>query len=309
MLLNQHLQNGWALFVAVLLAGSCGSVDAAQTASDKQSPVAQAQALHLPAEPQELVRETMQNELKSTDAGEHFQFRGRKQTPKGSQTKDYVETVDGIVARLVAVDDAPLTPEQQQKEDQRLKKLLTDPSLQQKRRKQQQEDEDRVKKMLNAMPDAFQYQYNGVEQSNNGPAVRLTFVPNPDFHPPNRETEIYRGMDGTMLINATEKRLVEISGTLFQDVNFGWGIFGRLDRGGRFIVKQSKIGADRWETTEMNLRFTGKILLFKSLNINEYETESDFRIAPRNLTLAQGVELLQRQPPVVAQKNGAPASQ
>ena len=250
----------------------------------------------------------MGNELKSDEPGQHFQFRGRKQTPKGSQTKDYVETNDGIVARLIAMNDSPLTAEQRQKEDDRLQKLLTDPSMQAKRRKQQQEDEDRVKKMLSAMPDAFNYSYSGIEQSNDGPLVRLAFSPNPNFSPPNRETEIYRGMDGTMLINVNEKRLVEISGTLFQEVNFGWGIFGRLDRGGRFIVKQSRIGPNRWETTQMNLRFTGKILLFKSLNINEQETESDFRPAPANLTLAQGVELLQRQSPVVAQKHGEQAS-
>src|SRR5437588_3028309 len=274
MLLNRRLQNVRAIFFVTLMAGSFGAAAVAQSASGQQSAAVQAQALHLPTNPQVLVQEVMRNELKAVDPGQHFQFRGRRQTPKGSQTKDYVETNDGIVARLIAINDSALSAEQRQKEDERLKKLLTDPSMQAKRRKQQQEDEDRVKKMLSAMPDAFNYRYSGVEQSNEGPSVRLAFSPNPNFSPPNRETEIYRGMDGTMLINVNERRLVEISGTLFQEVNFGWGIFGRLDRGGRFIVKQSKIGPNRWETTQMNLRFTGKILLFKNLNINEQETES-----------------------------------
>ena len=310
MSLKRYLRSGLAVLAIMVFAAGRGSAAGAQMASsgEKSSAASQAQALHLPAIPKQLVREVMQNELKATDVNERFQYRGRRQTPKGSQTKDYVETVDGIVARLIAINDAPLTAEQLKKEDERLKKLLTDPSMQQKRRKQQQEEEDRVKRMLNAMPDAFNYQYAGIEQSDNGPVVRLTFSPNPNFNPPSRETEIYRGMDGTMLINANDRRLVEISGTLFQDVNFGWGIFGRLDRGGRFVVKQSKIGLNRWETTQMNLRFTGKVLLFKSLNINEQETESDFRTATGNLTLAQGVQLLQRQSPVVAQKNGERAT-
>ena len=57
----------------------------------------------------------------------------------------------------------------------------------------------------------------------------------------------------------------------------------------------------------MTLKFTGRVLLFKKLNIDERDSESDFRPAPRGLTLAQGIQLLQRQSAEVAQRGGAPA--
>src|SRR5579859_4286825 len=221
MFLNRHAQCGaWAL--AALL----WALVAVSPAQEKHNGgiVAQVQTLHLPASASELARETIQNELKATDGSQHFEYRGRRQTPKGSQTKQYVETTDGIVARLIAVNDFPLSAADQKKEDDRLQKLLTDPSMQAKRHKQQEEDADRVRKMLRSMPDAFVYRYQSVEQSNDGPVVRMSFTPDPNFNPPSRETEIYRGMDGYMLVNATEKRLVEIAATLFQEVNFGWGI-------------------------------------------------------------------------------------
>lgn len=261
----------------------------------------QVRALHLPASANELARETIQNELRATEGSERFEYRGRRQTPKGSQTKEYVETNDGIVARLIAVNDSPLSRQDTKKEQKRLHKLLTDPGMQAKRYKQQQEDAERVRKMLRSMPDAFTYSYEDLEQSENGPTVKLVFFPNPSFDPPNRETEIYRGMNGYMMINAGERRLVEIAATLFQEVNFGWGILGRLNPGGHFIVKQSRIGPGRWETTEQSLRFTGKVFFFKSLNIDEDETESDFRKAPSKLSLEQGIEFLERQNPEVAE--------
>jgi hypothetical protein len=134
--------------------------------------------------------------------------------------------------------------------------------------------------------------------------VRLKFQPNPKFNPPSRETEIYRGMEGTMLINAKEKRLVEMAANLTKQVNFGWGIFGHLDPGGYFVVKQSKISPDRWETTEMRLKFTGRALMFHKINIDEKESETDFHPAPQNLTLASGIDYLQQHSTELAQQNG-----
>ena len=49
-----------------------------------------------------------------------------------------------------------------------------------------------------------------------------------------------------------------------------------------------------WELTRMELSFTGKILLFKSLAIKSEETESDFQRVSPDLTFAQGVQLLEQ---------------
>src|SRR5579864_7325848 len=297
MFLNRHAHCG------VLVLAALFPVPAFAAAQEAPTVAAEIQALHLPTSAGVLARETIQNELKASNSKQRFEYRGRRQTTKGSQTKQYIETDDGIIARLIAVNDQPISPSDQKKEDERLHKLLTDPAMQAKRHKQQQEDADRVRKMLKSMPDAFIYKYERVEQSNDGPIAKLSFSPDPNFSPPNRETEIYRGMNGYMLVNANEKRLVQIAGTLFQEVNFGWGILGRLNPGGHFIVKQTEIGPGRWETTEQDLKFTGKVFLFKSLNIDERETESDFQTAP-SLTLEQGVAFLEHQNPVVA-KSGA----
>src|SRR5713226_545670 len=151
---------------------------------------AQSQQPSLPASPDDLVRQTIQNELKQTASRTRFMYRMRRETPAGSQTKKYVETNEGTVARLIAINDKPLTADQRRKDDERLQKLLTDPQAQQKHRKDQQEDEQRVQKMLRALPDAFLYQYDGEEIHHGTTIVRLRFNPNPNSNPPNRETQV-----------------------------------------------------------------------------------------------------------------------
>jgi hypothetical protein len=263
--------------------------------------------LSLPASANDLVRQAITNELNAAEPTERFQFREHKQTPSGSKTEEIIETNEGAVGRQIAINDVPLNAAQDRQEQARLQKLLTDPQTQQKHRKSQQEDLERVRKMLGALPDAFLYRYDGTQNSQYGPLVRLQFEPNPNFKPADRETQVYRGMHGEMLIEPHDRRLAEMNAELFQKVNFGWGIFGRLDPGGHFTVKQTKISPVRWETTEMTLKFTGKVLLFKKLNIDERDTESDFRPAPQKLTLAQGIALLQKHSPEVAQRGGSPA--
>jgi hypothetical protein len=262
----------------------------------------QAQAEALPASASELVRQTIDNELKQTIGDEKYFYRVHKTSPSGEQVKEYVETDDGAVGRMISVNGQPLSDEQRRKEDQHLQKLATDPDAQKKRRKEQAEDQERINKIIKSMPDAFLFQYDGEEDSPSGKLVRLTFKPNPNFNPPNRESQVYRGMAGTMLIAPAEKRMAKISGTLFQDVNFGWGIFGRLDKGGKFEVEQSKVSPRRWETTSLNMKFTGRVLLFKKLNIDEREITSDFRPAPAHLTLAEGINVLNQQTGQLAQE-------
>jgi hypothetical protein len=259
----------------------------------------------------QLVHEAVSHELKTqTGRTERFRYRMKKVAPEGSQIKEYVETDAGTVARLVAMNDKPLDPDVQSKEDARLKNLLANPSLQADRQKKQKEDEARVTRMVGALADAFNYEYDGNETGKNGAElIRLRFQPNPNYDPPTRELKVYQGMQGKMWIDATSHRMVRLEATLFRDVDFGWGILGRLYKGGHFDIEQTDIGAGRYETTYMNLDFTGKVMMLKSLKIRDTETLSDFHRIADNLTLAQGVEMLRSYEPgkdVVAQ-GAAPA--
>lgn len=251
--------------------------------------------------PAELMRKTVQNEIKAGNGTDNFMFRSRKQTPKGSQTKLMVQTRDAMVGMVIANNDQPLSPDQRQAEEGRLQYIASHPEELRRKQKQEKDDADRVTRIVRAMPDAFIFEPDGVETGKQGVGkpgdelVRLKFRPNPQYNPPSRVELVLTGMQGAVLIDAARQRIARIDGTLFRDVSFGWGILGHLDRGGRFQVDQGTVGDDSWEMTRMSLDFTGKILLFKSIAIKSTETFSDFRRVPSDLTFAQGVSLLQKE--------------
>jgi hypothetical protein len=108
-------------------------------------------------------------------------------------------------------------------------------------------------------------------------------------------------MQGLMLIDARTHRIARIDGTLFRDVGFGWGILGHLDKGGHFLVEQSDVGDGSWDMSRMSLAFTGKIMIFKKLDIKSTEVYSDFRPVPSGISFAQGVDLLKKQEAMLAE--------
>ena len=272
---------GWAL------AGLSGTVLCAQ------------QAPPLELSPNDLVRQAVAREVAAANQTSHpHLFRSRRQTPRESQTKLYVETKDAMAGMLIAINDQPLSPQQQQAEMDHLNWLAGNPEQLRKKRAREKEDADRTLRIVKALPDAFRYQYAGTQVSRpnlgkpGDELVRLEFTPNPRYFPPSKTEQVLQGMKGYLLIDTTALRIATIDGTLFRDVSFGWGIIGHLDKGGHFHVQQADAGDGSWEITAMSLKITGKILLFKGISMVSDETFADFHPVPGDLTFSKGVELL-----------------
>jgi hypothetical protein len=261
--------------------------------------------------PLELVRLAVARELAdSQDPSVKHLFRSRKQTLHGSQTKLYVETHDAMAGMVIAYDDRSVTQAELGGEEARLQGLIDHPELLRRKQDQEKTDTDRTLRILKALPDAFLYEYDGTETATadigkaGEPLVRLKFRPNPKYNPPSRVEQVLVGMQGTMLIDAARLQLAKIEGTLFKDMGFGWGILGRLDKGGHLLVQQGDVGDGTWQITRMAMNFTGKILLFRSLTVVTDEVFSDFRRVPADTTFAQGVGMLKAEQTKLAQ-NGS----
>jgi hypothetical protein len=253
-------------------------------------------------DPAELVRKAVQNEIKAAnDAGSHFLFRGTKTTPKGSTTKIYVETKEGTAGLAIAYDGKPLAPEQRRQEEERIERFIKNPDELEKKREQERENVERTLRITRALPDAFVYEFAGEEPGTTeigrpgDSLVKLNFRPKPGYQPPSRVEEVLTGMQGYLLVDATRYRIAAIDGTLSKEVGFGWGILGHLDRGGRFVVHQKEVGDNVWEFSSLSLSFTGKILLFKSLNIKSTEVFSGFKPVPPDLTFAQALDIIKKE--------------
>jgi hypothetical protein len=261
--------------------------------------------------PIELVRMTVASEVfaANNNSVKHM-FRDYKKTPPGSQTRIYVETTQAMAGMTVAYNDKPLTGEQLQNEEGRLAGLVGNPEQLSRKERQEKEEANRTLSIVRALPDAFLFDYDGTEPGTatvgreGAELVRLKFRPNPSYRPPSHVEDVLVGMAGFLLIDPAAHRIARIDGTLFREVNFGWGILGHLNKGGHFFVEQQDLGDGSWDVSCMRLDFAGKILLFKTIAIKSDELFSNFRRVPPGTTFAQGVEMLKTEQARLAQGGG-----
>ena len=113
--------------------------------------------------------------------------------------------------------------------------------------------------------------------SQNGEETNLQFRPNPAFHPSDMQSRVLGAMAGDVVVARSGHRMKTLRGVLTDDVRIGFGILGKLNRGGTFDVERREVGAGHWQITETHVHIVGKALLFKSIGTEEDETKTEFK--------------------------------
>lgn len=233
------------------------------------------------------------NELRATqDLSHPMRYLLRKTTPRLTTTREIYETRDGDVARLTAINDRPLSAADEQKEQDRLTELLGDPARQRHREQAEEADRERAIKVLRVLPTAFIYQDEGPVETGSGTAEKFTFRPNPAFSPPDLETQILTAMAGEIWIDPAAQRVVRLEGRLVQDVDFGWGILGRLYKGGWIRIDQADVGDGQWRTVYFQMMMRGR-LVWRTRSFDTTEEQSRFAPLPPNITYREAIAQLE----------------
>jgi hypothetical protein len=242
-----------------------------------------------------LVRRAIQNREETAKTHRPLRYLLRKTGEHRDTTKDIIETAQGDVARLIAINNQPLTVEANQAELDRLNTLANHPEIQEHRHQRELKDAARVDRLMHLLPDAFLYRDQGTTPcpSSRGICHHLTFSPNPTFEPPDVEANIFRGLAGDLWIDQAQERLTRLDAHVIANVDFGWGILGKLDKGGTIQLEQSDIGSHDWELTSLNLNLQGKALMLKSLNIQLTEQATHFSQVPPNVGYRNAIQLLE----------------
>ncbi len=257
--------------------------------------IAASVAQQIPSPAPSVVRQASQKEVSAAvDPTNTFLYRLKRETKSGTLVRDLVETKEGIISRAVTWNGRQLTAEERAKEDDKLQRILTSKEERDKRFGEQRADEDRVLRMLKALPDAFLYTADGVEVMNGRPALRFRFIADPKYDPPARELIAFKESEGTLWIDKADTRIVRLDAELIHDINIGWGLLGHIDKGGKVHLEQQLVNGGKWRITTLTIDATGNALFFKTLSIKQRQWGSNFRPIPP-MTIAEAIALLKQQ--------------
>jgi hypothetical protein len=235
----------------------------------------------------ELVSAVVAYELSDREKQRKWVCLIEKREGKQTLTEVKVDTKVGPLFRLLAIDGTALNSDQRRQDDARIARLMKDPRPLLKLKQAETDDELKLQKLLSLMPQAFVFDYDGTE----GNFLRVKFRPNPDYVPPTYEARVIHSLAGTILIDSKETRLAKISGQLINQVSFGFGLLGRVDNG-TLELERIEVGPQQWKTAFINIHFSGRAVLFKTINKDQYERRFDFRTVSSDLSLSDARDLL-----------------
>jgi len=273
-----RLVNGLAIIIlTIILLGS--------------NALSQSDSVRLEMSAVDLVRKVVTNELRvQNEEHSHWMYRLEKEEFGGKQVQEILETNNGSLSQLLSMDGRPLDAKQHRRENQRMQRLVSHPDEQRKLQQASNKKAEQGARLFKILPDIFVFSYAGRQ----GDLVTLTFSPNPNFQPPSIEARVFHCMEGEMTVDTEQARLIALNGDLLEDVKFGGGLLGHLDKGGKFEIRQTEIAPGHWEMTSLSVDIKGKALLFKTIGAQATENHSDFHRVPDDLTLAEAAGILNR---------------
>ena len=242
--------------------------------------------------PNDLVRKVVMDELSAEERDHsHWMYRVVTNIPAPEKTTTVVETDHGDIHYVDDVGGHRLTGEERSAEDKKTQQFISDPDQQSKARREAADDDKKSSQLFGMLPDAFLFQFAG----RSGDNVRLDFQPNPAFTSHSSDAYVFHKMDGFVILNVKADRLVEISGQLTHGVEFAGGLLGHLDPGGTFDVRREEIAPGHWAITKLEVNMNGKILFFKTINVQQDEVHSHFRRIPDSTTLLEAEKMAESQ--------------
>jgi hypothetical protein len=208
--------------------------------------------------------------------------------PSASVAQWVAETNNGNLRRVLRKNGRPLSlPAQHRLID----RFIQDAKAQDRQRKAGQHDDSQATEMLRLLPNAFVWTIT----ARNASDTTLHFRPDPDFHPPDWETRVFAAMEGDMVVDNAQHRIVSLKGRLIHDVKFVFGLFGDLKAGGTFDVERRDTGKSVWQITQTHVHIQGNALLFKNISQNEDDVLSRFQPLPGDISLQQAeIEMLKQ---------------
>ncbi len=191
-----------------------------------------------------------------------------------------------MVTRLVARDGQPLPKAESLKQESRLAKSVASVRAKQ---SQPVNARDEMNEWLNELADALDFTRKPLEARDDPSLQPFDFAPRPNYRARNMRAKAFEKVRGRVWIHTAENEIAKLDAEVFDTVNIGFGVIGRVEKGSRFEFERKKMTPEHWFNSWQRARFDVRVMLVKTIR-QEFEYRW-YNVAPRpTATLAAGTQ-------------------
>jgi len=209
---------------------------------------------------------------------------------RGKTTKTYeVLMIEGSpYERLLAINDHPLSAQEQQAENQKLQAEINNrqhESPRDRKRRIAKYERERMQDqaMMREMGDAFNFRFIAETKIDGRDTYQFEATPKPGYVPKTRETKVLLGMKGTLWVDKDSYQWAKVEAEVVRPVSL-YGL-AKVAPGTSFELEQKPVTANLWMPTHFAVRVNATALGFINENSTDDETYRDYRPMTKALEL------------------------
>ena len=169
------------------------------------------------------------------------------------------------VNRIIARDDKPLPPDELLRQEEKLRRLVEET-----RRNPPKTKVDENSWMAE-LPDALDFHKIGVKFRHNRPADVYEFKPHPGYKSKQMRARAFEKISGHVWIDQKDGEMTKLDVYVFDTINIGFGMLGRVEKGTIFEIERKKWDAGVWFEEWQRVRFELRVMMVKTIR-QELET-------------------------------------
>ena len=237
----------------------------------------------------QIVQRSAEVNLRDWDAASGFDYFERRRDGEKTKTYDITMLAGSRYARLVAVDDKALSPQDEAKEKQRFEAEAARRNQESAKERsdrigqyQKERDQDRV--MMQELTKAFDFTFSGQRKLGHQAVYVLQGTPRADYHPSRMQAKALTGMQGTLWIDKVNFHWVKAEAVVVRPVWIG-GFVARVEPGTRFELEQAPTAEGFWMPIHFSMEAKAKVLFLFSHDEQNDDTYFGYRKSETRLQI------------------------
>lgn len=184
--------------------------------------------------------------------------------------------------KLIALNGQPLPDDQKAAEDRKLQQEIDNRQKEssaerRKRVGKYQKERHQDHALMTEMSKAFTFALAGQETVDGRRCVALTATPKPGYRPPNRDTQVLRGMKGKMWVDTEQYQWVKVDAQVFRPVTFGL-FFASVKPGTEFSFEQKPMQGNLWLPSHFRMTLNARVAFSSRRSVDD-ETYTNYHRA------------------------------
>ena len=200
---------------------------------------------------------------------------------KESQTYQLSFYKGNRIRRLIEKNGKPLSDKEQADEDRNVQKYVSEieKRIAKQESKNDAEDENDRRVSIAETLRASLLKNPRRERFRGRDVVVFDFEPNPDYDMKNAKSmlKFFGKVGGVMWIDETDKQVVRIEASLFDNFKIGGGLLANLKKGATFSMEQERVNDEIWLPSLVDVNMSVKVFLVKGINFNQSVKSYNYR--------------------------------